>query len=609
MIRFQLLLIVLVSARIAAQNPVIEKIEPPNWWSGMKHNKIQVMVYGKDLKSSSAEFDSDKIKVLKVNEVENSSYLFIDVEISNDAPAGDYTLTLSADGKKSSHKFPVLVRQGSEGSFRGFNPKDIIYLITPDRFVNADTTNDFAADMNDRFPADSHIGRHGGDLQGIINKLSYMKELGVTAVWITPVVENNTRVSYHGYAATDLYKVDKRFGSNELYKKFVDEAHKLGLKVIYDHVNNHIGITHPWINNLPMKDWINGTVKEHHTTPHFNVAIKDPNGDQTLTRYSQTGWFVNEMPDLNQRNPFLARYLIQNTIWWIEMTGLDGIREDTYPYPDQEYLSTWAAEIFKEYPDFNIVGEVWIGDPLILSCFQKDSPLSKIKTNLPSVTDFALRDAVEKAFAPKGSLSEIYETISRDAGYSNPNYLVTFLDNHDITRIMFITDGNLNKYKMAVTLLLTTRGIPQIYYGTEVGLKGGPDHGSIRADFPGGFPNSGHDAFTSEGRTDIENEAYNFVKKMISIRKDNPELSEGKLTHYPVMKEIYCYFRELGSEHSFVLLNNNKQKESINLSLLSHKLPEGTRLKNLFTGEEKIVTKDFSLELEPESAVIYKLSR
>lgn len=607
MSKFLLILTLLFSLNVTAQNIKVTKIEPPNWWTGMNHNKIQLMVYGDNLKSASAEFNSDKIKIIKVNEVDNPSYLFLDIEIAEDAPAEDYTLTLNSAGDKSTYTFPVYKRENKQDRYQGFGPKDVIYLITPDRFNNSDTTNDTDPSMIDRFPKSSGIGRHGGDIQGIINKLDYIKDLGATAIWVTPVVENNTRVSYHGYAATDLYKVDKRFGSNELYNKFVEEAHKRGLKVIYDHVNNHIGISHPWIKNLPMKDWINGSVEQHHTTPHFNVAIKDPNADTAITIFSQTGWFVNEMPDLNQRNPYLAVYLIQNTIWWIEYAGLDGIREDTYPYPDQEYLSRWAAEIFKEYPQFNIVGEVWIGDPLILSAFQKDSPISEINTHLPSVTDFALRDAVVKAFAPEGSLNEIYEVISRDAGYTNPNYLVTFLDNHDITRIMYITEENINRFKMAVTLLLTTRGIPQIYYGTEIGLKGGRDHGSIRADFPGGFSDSDHDAFTEKGRTDKEAEAYNFLKALIKIRKENPELSEGKLIHYPVMDEIYGYFRELGSERTLILLNNNNENKKVNLSIIAHKLPEGTKLKNLLTGEQIEISKDLNINLASQQPAIYKV--
>lgn len=606
MTRLILLLFAALNIYIAAQDPVIEKIEPPNWWAGMHHNKIQLMVYGEELKGASAEFNTDKIKILKVNETENPSYLFVDIEISDNLTPGDYTLSIMAGGKKVSHNFPVKQRIEQKDRYRGFNPKDIIYLITPDRFANGDTSNDIAPGMMDRFPESSPIGRHGGDLQGIIDKLDYIKELGVSAVWLMPVVENDQGVSYHGYAATDLYKVDPRFGSNELYFKFADEARRRGLKVIYDHVNNHIGLNHRWIKNIPMQEWLNGTPEDHHGTPHFNVAIKDPNSDDFVTRYSQTGWFVNEMPDMNQRNPFLANYLIQNTIWWIESAGLDGIREDTYPYSDQEYLSHWAEEIFKEYPGFSIVGEVWIGDPLILSGFQKDSPISKINTHLPSVTDFALRDAVEKAFGEKGSLNEIYETISRDAGYTNPNYLLTFLDNHDITRIMYITDESVNKYKMALTLLLTTRGIPQIYYGTEIGIKGNRDHGAIRSNFPGGFPGDERNAFTDEGRTEEEKETYNFLTKLIQIRNENPELSGGKLYHYPVMDEIYCYFRELENNKSFIILNNKNEKRTFPLSRLPHKFTEGTKLKDLLTGEEITVNKTTELNLAPEGAAIYK---
>ncbi|MCX6151975.1 MAG: alpha-amylase family glycosyl hydrolase [Ignavibacteriales bacterium] len=593
---------------LLAQSFNVTKIEPPNWWTGMKNNKIQLMVYGENLENISADFGSADLKVTKVNKAENSNYTFIDVEILEDASPAIYKLVLKNDKEKQEFDFPILQRKNSSDSFQGFSPKDVIYLIMPDRFSDGDTTNNYIKEMVDGYKPNSGIGRHGGDIKGIINHLDYIKELGFTALWVTPLVENNTGISYHGYAPTDHYNIDKRFGTNELYKNLVEEAHKKGLKIILDHINNHIGITHPWMKNLPFKDWINGSVDDHHNTPHYNQSLFDVNSDKYVWDYSNTGWFVREMPDLNQRNPFLAKYLIQNTIWWIESTGLDGVREDTYPYSDQKFLSEWAQTILEEYPTLNIVGEVWIGDPAFRAPFQKGSYFPKeFDSNLPSVTDFGLQEAIKDVFANGKSIKLIYELLAKDVLYANPNNLVTFLDNHDIERLIFSAKGDVKNFKLALTLLLTTRGIPQILYGTEIGLMGGPDHGSLRADFPGGFPKDKHTAFTKEGRSEKENEIYNFCKQLLAIRKTHQALTDGKLVHYPPRDEVYFYFKILGDEQIMVVINNNIKPKEFELSFIKYRLDDKKTLINLFSGKEIKLDDSPKIIIPEKTAAIFEI--
>jgi hypothetical protein len=437
MLKIALTCIVIICINISVSFPQslsVNKIEPPNWWIGMKWNRVQLMVYGTNLNNADVNFEDEQLKVLDIHSVDNPTYLFVDILIPNDIPAGEYTITISKDEKEIKLEYPILEREFPAESHLGFTSEDVIYLIFADRFCDGNPSNNTIGDSLDQFTSVDLDGRKGGDIEGILSKLDYLKKLGVTAIWITPMLENNMWMSYHGYAATDLYNIDPRFGSNELYKELVMEAHKRDMKIILDHVSNHIGINHLWINNLPTEDWLNGSREKHISANHDKMAFLDKHGDSTILKFISEGWFEDYMPDLNQRNSFLKRYLIQNTLWWIEYTGLDGIREDTYPYSDQRYLSEWAAAILSEYPNFIIVGEIWKGIPSIISGYQDKSPVREheFESNLPAVTDFAFADAVRAYLAGEDSIYIVYETLAQDIVYNDPNNLVVFMDNREI---------------------------------------------------------------------------------------------------------------------------------------------------------------------------------
>lgn len=601
-------LIVLIFSCISYSRISIKKVEPPNWWTGMKHNKIQLMVYGEDLEGVSAVFNNENIKILKVHDAESASYCFIDVLIPENLSAGDYQLKLIKDNFQADFLFPIFSRDTGGKRYQGFSNKDAIYLIMPDRFSNGDTSNDTIDGFGDKLNRQSPIGRHGGDIQGIINRLDYLKDLGITAVWINPLVENNTRISYHGYAATDFYNIDPRFGTNELYKKLVEEAHQKDLKIILDHVSNHCSIDHPWLKNLPFKDWINGSVGNHLPAMHHKMIYSDIHSDSSSMKNVSEGWFVDDMPDLNQKNSFIGNYIIQNTIWWIEYTGLDGIREDTYPYVDQKFAATWAKEILDEYPDLNIVGEVWTGNSLFLADYQKGNKLSVTpETNLPSVTDFDMRDSYYKYLSGTGSLYNIYETLSKDFIYPDPDKLFTFIDNHDLARAMLNAKGNVKKVRIALALLLTTRGIPQILYGTEIGMVGGEDHGTLRSDFPGGFPRDSLNAFEISERNDSENEMFDFIKTLLKFRKTYPELSQGKLIHFPPENGIYIYFKILNAHRIMIAVNDNNTSHEFSLKKVSNQLGRTKILEDIISGLNIHLSGDAKIQLKQNSISFYKL--
>ncbi len=558
------LIILFISQNFFAQIK-IDKIEPPDWWIGMERDTVQLMIYGKNLLNAEVEIENG-IELLKTYAVNNPNYLFIDIFIPQNAEAKKYRLTLTNNYGNADFLFPVYEREKRENGFAGFSNEDVIYLLMPDRFANGDATNDKIPGYIDKFEGNPSEGRHGGDLKGVGEKLSYLKNLGVTTLWLTPVVENNTFRSYHGYAATDFYGVDPRLGTNKDYKRLVSEAHQLGLKVILDHVSNHISDDHPWMKNLPTKTWINGTVRNHKSAVHHKMVFTDPHRDSATVADVTEGWFVDTMPDLNQRDSFVSNYIIQNAIWWVEYAGLDGIREDTYPYVYQPFEHKLASELLREYPTMNIVGEIWTGETAFLAGYQRGKKLHPAyDTHLPTVTDFALRDAFY-SFLQGGSVFQIYDVFAKDYLYENPNNLLTFIDNHDIERAMFISRKNTAQTKLAYLLLLTTRGIPQILYGSEIGIVGTQHHGELRATFPGGFPNDNRNAFTPEGRTDFENDIFNFLKKLLTLRKSHPALATGKLTHFPPENEIYVYLKEKGDEKIVVVINNNSFAKNVELT-------------------------------------------
>ena len=603
-------LFLLVSLNILYPQSIrINKIEPPNWWTGMKWNKLQLMVYGENLRNVSVHFLNNQIKVVKVYNIENPYYAFIDINIPNSLSPGIYKLIFEKEGNKVQFNYPIYKRDKSINIHQGFTSEDVIYLITPDRFENGDTSNDRSKEVIDDFRPYDKYGRHGGDIQGIINELDYLNDLGVTSIWINPLVENNTRMSYHGYASTDFYKIDPRFGTNELYKKLVEKAHKKNLKIILDHVNNHFSINHLWIKNLPVKDWINGSVENHIYTPHYKISLADIYSDSITISNTINGWFTGSMPDFNQKNLFVKTYLIQNTIWWIEYSGLDGIREDTYPYSDQKYLAEWAQDILHEYPNFNIVGEVWIYNPIFLSYFQSKSPLRKnIDTALPSVTDFAMYNIYHDYLTGKSSLYNIYEGLCCDVVYNSPQNLVTFLDNHDLKRAIYYSNGDIEKFKIALVLLLTTRGIPQIYYGSEIGLPGGDEDGTIRQNFPGGFPGDNKNAFTDTGRTIEQNELYNYTKLLLHLRQKYKSLNSGNLTQFPPKDNLYIYFKNNKTEKIMVIVNGNDVDKDVDLNLINQHFNNIKTLKNLITGDELKYTKELKLNAEKMTGSLYLLT-
>ncbi len=592
----------IIVSTFLAQNIRVNKIEPPNWWEGMKHNKIQLMIYGEGF--NNVEIESEGIKIDKIHEVENPNYIFVDVDLSS-TPFGKYEIIFSNGTSKISVDFPLYKRELSYTIHQGFSNEDVIYLIMPDRFANGNESNDFVDGYVDTFQNQYTQARHGGDIAGVTSKLDYLKDLGISTIWLTPIVENNTFRSYHGYSATDFYKVDPRLGNIETYKTLVNTAHNKGLKVIMDHVSNHIAIDHPWIKNLPTKDWINGTVENHLQANHHKMVFTDPYSDSTTIKHVQEGWFVDYMPDLNHKNKYLANYIIQNTLWWIETTGVDGIREDTYPYCDQKFMSRWANVILDEYPTLNIVGEVWTGTPAFLSAYQGGNKFRKIDSNLPAITDFGMRDILVEYLTGKKSLYDFYTLLASDYLYTDVSQLVTFIDNHDVGRAMFYADSDIERFKIAFHLLLTTRGIPQIFYGTEIGMKENEDHGTLRKNFPGGFPNDSRNAFTETGRTKYENDIFTYFKKMLALRNKYPALSKGKLIHFPPENNVYVYFKRYGNQLILNIVNDSDKDVNVNLSKYGSVMLNTLFLEDIFTDKEYSIMDNRKIKIKNNSARVF----
>ena len=561
----------------------------------MPGQTVQLMLYGDGLHGLMAQFPDGGPQVMAVHTVANPRYAFVDVHLPDDLAPGTYPLTLRAKGQATTLDYPLLARADTAGRHQGFGLGDVIYLITPDRFANGNSTNDHVPNegLLDEYDPSNPGMRHGGDLQGIIDRLGYLADLGVTALWLNPVLENSGRVSYHGYAATDLYRIDPRFGTNADYQRFVAEAHRHGLKVIFDHVNNHIGVRHPWVSDPPTPTWFNDP---DNTLPpsHYKLATTDPHADPASVARLREFWFVAGMPDLNQRDPFLATYRIQNTLWWIEYAGLDGIREDTYPYPDQDFLADWAATILGAYPRFNIVGEIWEGMPSYLALYQTESYLPRdFETNLPAIMDFPLGDAFRAYLRSEKPLLEVYKILSQDFLYTDPDNLLTLFDNHDMTRGIYEAQGDTRKLKQVLAMLLTMRGIPQLLYGTEINMRGGASHVELRADMPGGFPGDTRDAFTPEGRTAEENDVFDFTRHLLHLRKQHPALTHGRTVHYPPRfireapwrLDVYTYLRTHGDDQVLMIVNGHDELRTESLDRLAHQLPSNARFTDLMTGE------------------------
>ena len=571
-----ILLIFAFSLPLAALE--ITRMEPAFWWTGMKNPELQIMVYGKDIARSELQFDYPDVRLKEIVRVDNPNYLFIYLEIGKEAQPGFLKLNftdVSARGHAPlslTKTFELKPRATTVGA-QGFDSSDVLYLIMPDRFANGDTSNDVwdneAIDRKDPF------ARHGGDLAGINAHLDYLQDLGVTTLWFTPILENKMNTQnkykyYHGYAITDYYQVDKRLGTNEEYCRLIENLHKRGMKMVMDMVFNHCGSGHWWMSDLPCKDWLNhqdGFV----LTTHNLYSVMDIHAPQSEIDAMTDGWFEPRMPDLNQRNRLLADYLIQNSIWWIEYARIDGIRHDTHPYADFDFLAKWNQRVLEEYPDFNIVGEAMYMNGIPLAWWQRNSKINDRQTNLKTVMDFNLMAAYNQAFdihsTENNPWRKVYEVLAQDFMYEDINNILVFLDNHDTSRFLKVDETDLNRYKQALAFLLTTRGIPELYYGTEILMTGEKKDGdgNLRKDFPGGWSTDSISAFTAEGRTDLQNEAFNYLQKLLQWRKTNPAMGDGTLVHYAPdwQTQCYVYARIKDNNKVLVVLNGSNSEQSL----------------------------------------------
>jgi len=591
----------------------LTKIEPASWWRGMELDTVEFMVYGKDISELTAV--GKELMVLGSTALESPNYLFVEVVISDDTRIGTHKLLFK--DQKGRHKgtlaIEVLEREEGSAKRKGFTSADFIYLITPDRFRNGDPSNDQVKGMLEGPNREFIGGRHGGDLAGIIESLDYFEKMGISSLWLNPVLENNMETySYHGYAMTDLYNVDPRYGTNEQYKELADKAKEKGIGIIMDQVANHIGSLHPWMSDLPSEDWVNQW-PEFTQTNHMKVSRFDPHGAEVDRKQFTDGWFVETMPDLNQRNEKLARYLIQNSIWWVEYLGLHGIRMDTWPYPDKQFLADWTKAILDEYPNFNIVGEEWVSDPSLISYWQAGTAkMDDYTTYLPSIMDFPLQSAVVDGLMGeatwRSSMTKIYESLANDYMYGDLNNIMIFPDNHDMSRIYTRLDEDFDKWKMAMTLFFTTRGTLQFYYGTEILMNnpGTEDHGVIRSDFPGGWEGDAVNAFTGEGLTAQQKEAQEFIRTLAHLRRQSCALNMGEMLHYIPLGEVYVYFKSFGDEHKMIVLNRNDEEVELGLERFQQGLEGFAQMNNVWTGEVEEIGS--TLTLAPMGSYIFDLN-
>lgn len=581
----------------------VKVIDPPFWWANMPVTELQIQLYGEGLGSYRATVNYKGVEIKRQISVDSPNYLFIYLDISEKAVAGKMDIVLNNGSNSTTIPYELLEREPAEGRYQGFDSKDVIYLMMPDRFANGNPDNDTIEGMLESADRSNPQRRQGGDIQGVVENLDYIKDLGISAVWFTPLFENDMTTkygAYHGYAATDLYKVDRRFGSNEEYKAMIETVHDNGMKVIMDMIHNHIGDQHWWMKDLPTKDWVHDFEKMGQTN-FKGAAASDPYASKYDAKKLVDGWFVPEMPDLNQDNELLTDYLIQNTLWWIEYTGVDGIRMDTYVYPDKEYMARWAKEVLDAYPDFNIVGEAWVNTVPGVGFWQddKDGVDDGYDSELPSLTDFqfsfASRKAFNEDFGWETGLSQLYYMLSQDFVYSNPMKNVTFLDNHDMSRFYEHIGKREAEFKMALAWLMTTRGIPQIYYGTELMMghenRGGDDE-VWRQTMPGGFPDDDRSVFTKEGRTQKENEIHEFTKKLIQWRNSSPAIHEGKLVHFIPTDNVYVYFRTHEDQTVMVIMNNNEESKTLNRTRFAEVLDHFSTGKNVIDLSSVNVSKD-----------------
>ncbi len=627
-IAFLLLILLSLSCHMNAAIK-IDRIEPTDWYVGMKNPMLQLMVYGKDIREANVTTDYPGVSVEKVVTLDSPNYLLVYLNTKGAMP-GVMTLKFQC-GKQKKNVSYVLKKREKEGRERlGFSNADVLYMLMPDRFASGSETNDQIKGMqpyvNDRTQPSL---RHGGDLEGIRQHLDYFNELGVTALWFTPVLENNSPdnngfSTYHGYATTDYYKVDPRFGTNEEYRRLTDEAHQHGLKVVMDMIFNHCGFEHPWVKDMPSKDWFNtnqwlkesnGTSDPRGTsflqTSYKLTPVVDPYASKVDLKETVEGWFVPTMPDLNQRNPHVMTYLIQNSIWWIETVGIDGIRMDTYPYADAEGMAQWMKRIDEEYPNFNTVGETWVTEPAYTATWQRDSKISKSNTYLKTVMDFSFFDKLNMAKNEETDdwwkgYNRIYNSLVYDYLYPNPSSVMAFIENHDTDR--FLGNGtDTLALKQALALLLTINRTPQLYYGTEVLMNGTKEvtDGNVRKDFPGGFPGDKKNCFTREGRTRAENAMFDWCSRLLHWRKGNMAIIKGKQTQFIPWKGVYVIARQYENNTVMTIINGTQKENSLEVARYAEVIGHTQVAKDVLSGRR--VRLDKNVNLRPRQTMVLQL--
>jgi len=585
--------------RVDAQ---IDHLEPSFWWAGMKNPDLQLLVHGENISENKVAISYEGVQIRSVSSVENPNYLFIDLKLDDDVQPGKFDINFLKNGEVvTSYSYELRERNPGSAVREGFNNSDVMYLIMPDRFANGDTNNDEIEGMKEGLNRKGTYGRHGGDIKGIIDHLDYIEEMGFTAIWLNPVLENDqSQWSYHGYATTDFYQVDRRFGTNEEYRQLSVKAREKGVNMVMDMIFNHCGSEHWWMKDLPSSDWL--SMNEFTRTSHRRTVNHDPHASQYDIKAMVDGWFVPAMPDLNQRNPFMANYLIQNSIWWIEYLGLIGIRMDTYPYPEKHMMAEWNRRVLEEYPDFNIVGEEWSLNPVIVSYWQKgQTNHDGYDGEIPSMLDFPLQGAVAKALVEEEGFNtgwiNLYDILANDIIYPDPHNLVIFPDNHDMSRFYMQIGMDDDIYKLGITIFLTTRGIPQIFYGSEILMTHteGNDHGNIRKDFPGGWKKDKINGFTGEGLADNELDMQKFFKNLLNWRKETPVIHDGKLMHFAPEEGTYVYFRYNNTDKVMVILNKNRTKKELKLDRFEEMLTGTTYGTDVLTGKTFELTNTLTL--------------
>jgi glycosidase len=608
------IIVLFISSSIFSQ---VKKLEPPFWWVGMKNTQLELMVYGENISKYKPSIENPSIQLVEVKRTENENYLFLKLSLENATP-GTFKIDFFKNGRRNNFAIDYQLKERIPNSEKrqGFNSSDVIYLITPDRFANADTSNDIVKELKEtKIDRKNDYARHGGDIKGITNNLDYIDEMGFTAIWSTPVLTNDMKQSsYHGYAITDLYQPDPRFGTLDEYIELAKKSKEKGIKLVMDQVANHIGSEHWWMKDLPANDWINYQTEflegEIVTTNHRRTTNQDSYAAIVDSERMTEGWFVSTMPDLNQRNSLLSNYLIQNSIWWVELLDLGGIRQDTYPYPDKEFMSKWAGAIMTEYPNFSIVGEEWSLNPLLVGYWQ-DGHINKdgYKSNLTSSMDFPMQRAIVEGLNEDETWGtgfvKMYEGLANDFSYTNPSKIMIFPDNHDMSRIYTQLNEDITKTKMALGYMLALPRISQIYYGTEILLSDAAkpgDHGLIRTDFPGGWKKDKVNAFTGKGLSSDQKEMQSFLKKVLNYRKNSEAIHSGKTIHFAPEKGVYVLFRVLDDEVVAFILNKNEKAFKLDLNMFNEIGLKGKEVRNIISND-KFVWKD-SLNIDEKGIIM-----